>query len=157
MNFSERMEKILALYSERIENPPQSTYKHDIHALALGKYADLEQWEKIARANAEALVSQPVMIEKFDRIIGRVYHKNEKKPEAIAPDLDDKTEAQSRMDEIYEGYAELCEYQLATGGVPGHIAWDWSSLLLQGTEGFRRRCEDGLSRHAGDKKSEENE
>ena len=155
MNFSERMEKILALYSERIENPPQSTYKHDIHALALGKYASLDQWEKIARANAEALVSQPVMIEQFDRIIGRVYHKNEQKPEAIAPDLDDKTEAQSRMDEIYEGYAELCEYQLATGGVPGHIAWDWNSLLLQGTEGFRRRCEDGLSRHAGDKKSEE--
>ena len=155
MNFSERIEKILALYSERIENPPQSTYRHDIHALALGKYATLEQWEKIARANAEALVSQPVMIEKFDRIIGRVYHKNELPVEKICPDLDDKTEAQRRMDEIYEGYAELCEYQLATGGVPGHIAWDWNSLLLQGTEGFRRRCGEGLLRHAGDKKSEE--
>ena len=155
MNFSERMEKILALYRIRIEDAPQSTYAHDIHALALGKYARLEQWEKIARANAGALVNMPVMIENFDRIIGRVYHKNELAPVEICPDLDDKTAPMQRMDEVYEGYAELCEYQLATGGVPGHVAWDWNSLLLHGTVGLRRRCEEGLLRFAGDKKSEE--
>ena len=100
MNFSERMEKILALYRIRIEDAPQSTYKHDIHKLALDKYANLAQWEKIARANADALVNMPVMIEKFDRIIGRVYHKNELVPDEICPDLDDKAEAQKRMDEV---------------------------------------------------------
>jgi formate C-acetyltransferase len=51
-------------------------------------------------------------------------------------------------------YAELFDNQLATYGSLGHIAWNWNVLLHRGTVGIRKRCEEGLLRHAGDEKAE---
>jgi hypothetical protein len=51
-------------------------------------------------------------------------------------------------------YDELCRNQVATYGIPGHVAWDWNVILRQGTDGIRLRCINGIDRHKGDIEAE---
>ena len=103
---------------------------------------------------AFAVVNQQVFVEPDDKIIGRVYYKNEVPVSAYDPDFDFNTQPRRNTEINDPAYAELCRYQLATYGTPGHIAWDWNKVLRRGTEGLRQQCEKGLIRHAGDLEAE---
>lgn len=131
-------------------DPPSSSFTYDLHFSARTLYKDLPRWEKQARAMAYAVVNQRIFIEPYDRIIGRVYYKNERPVEEYDPDFDFNTRPRQQAETEDPAYAELCRNQLATYGSPGHIAWDWNALLHCGTEGLRERCETGLSRRRSD-------
>ncbi len=146
------MSEIFEKSRKRAQDPPQNTFDHDRHRLALGEFSKLEKWEKLARSMAGAIVNQPIYIDEEDKIIGRVYYDNAKPIEERDPDLDFKTKPKSEADSLFPGYSELCEYQLACWDNVGHIAWDWNYILKHGTEGLRRRCLVGLERKP-DKKS----
>ena len=154
MAISERMQTLFERSRKVAFAPPRNTFNKDLHSAALGIYKDLPTWEKQARAMAYAIVNQPIYIEDYDKIIGRVYYFNEIPPEATDPDFDFNQQPKADTEKNDLEYAELCRYQLATYGAPGHIAWDWNSLLRRGTVGLRERCNDGLLRHAGDEEAE---
>ena len=137
---------------KRAQDPPENTFDYDRHRLALGEFSELPKWEKLARSMAGAIVNQKIYIDPEDKLIGRVYYKNSKPIERADPDLDYKTKPKSEADSLYKGYSELCSYQLATWDNVGHIAWDWNSLLKEGTDGLRKRCHEGLLSH-GDRES----
>lgn len=154
MNISERI-KMLFEHSRRIaSDPPKNSFSMDMHTSALTVYKDLPRWEKQARAMAYAVVNQPVFIEPYDKIIGRVYYKNKVPVPTLDPDFDFNTQPRLNAEKNDPAYAELCRYQLATYGSPGHIAWDWNTILRRGTEGIRLQCKRGLIRRAGDAEAE---
>ena len=149
---TDRMNKISEKSRARAINPPVSMFECDFSSLALGEYHDLELWERVARSMAGAMVRQPIIIDSDDRIIGRIYHTNVKKPDAKDPEMESLKMADA--EKFHEGYRELCDNQLAAFNCPGHIAWDWNSILRYGTVGIKKRCELGL-RRKNDKKSRE--
>ncbi len=154
-----RMEMLFSESRKKAIASPQNTFKYDLHYAATELYADLPRWEKQARAMAYAIENQEIFIEPYDKIIGRVYYTNEKPIERLDADLD--------LDFIHSGYframhaeadpeyAELERYKQVSYSAPGHIAWDWSVVLKYGTEGIRKRCEDGLVRFAGVEESKQ--
>ena len=154
MAISERMQMLFERSRKVAFAPPRNTFNKDLHEAALGIYKDLPTWEKQARSMAYAIVNQEVFIESYDKIIGRVYYFNEIPPEELSPDYDFNKQPRADAEVNDLEYAELCNYQLATWGAPGHIAWDWNSLLRRGTEGMRERCNVGLLRHKGDEEAE---
>ena len=154
MSISERMQMLFERSRKVAIDPPRTTFNRDLHYSALTLYKDLPRWEKQARAMAYAIVNQEIFIESYDKIIGRVYYFNEIPPEKCDPDFDFNSQLKNDIRKNDPEYDELCRYQLATYGAPGHIAWDWNSLLKQGTEGLRERCNVGLLRHRGDEEAE---
>ena len=154
MAISERMAKVFKRSRELAENPPRNTFLYDIHTSALTKFKDLPRWEKQARAKAYAITNQEIYIEPDDKIIGRVYYRNEVKPEKYDTDFDFNTLFKNKTMREDPEYAELASFQLACYGAPGHIAWDWNAMLREGTEGIRERCRIGLLRKAGDEEAE---
>lgn len=155
MAMSERIKMIFEESRKKAITPPQNTFNYDIHSSALGIYKDLPRWEKQARAMAYAVKNQTVYVEPYDKIIGRVYYYGEKKPEAYDPDFDFNSQPRIASQKNDPVYTELARNQLVTYGSPGHIAWDWNSVLRRGTSGLRKRCETGLERRAGDVESEQ--
>ena len=155
MEISERMQALFARSREVAKKPPQNTFNYDFHYAARNMYAQLPRWEKIARSMAYAVTNQEVMVEADDKIIGRVYYHGQKAVENPDPDFDFSAGHRAVYGKEHPDYHELAVYQLATYGAPGHIAWDWSTLLNYGTEGIRERVEIGLTRHAGDPKAAE--
>lgn len=154
MAISERMQMLFERSRKVAIAPPRNTFSHDLHASALSIYKDLPTWEKQARAMAYAIVNQPVYIETYDKIIGRVYYFNEIPVEEYDTDFDFNQQPRVNAEKNDPEYAELCHNQLATWGAPGHIAWDWNAILKRGTEGLRERCNVGLLRHSGDEEAE---
>ena len=154
MAISKRMKMLFERSREVAINPPKSSFTSDIHSSALTLYKDLPRWEKQARAMAYAIVNQEVFIEPYDKIIGRVYYQNEAKVQAYDSDFDFNTQPRIQAEKDDPEYAELCRYQLATYGAPGHVAWDWNALLRRGTVGIRQRIEKEMPRHAGDEEAE---
>ena len=154
MEISKRIAKVFQRSRELAKNPPKSTFTYDIHTSALTKFKDLPRWEKQARAKAFAITNQEVYVEPDDKIIGRVYYRNEIKPEKYDTDFDFNTLVKADIKKNDPEYAELVDFQLACYGAPGHIAWDWNTLLRQGTDGMRERCRAGLVRRAGDEEAE---
>ncbi len=154
MVVSEKMKALFERSRQIAISPPRNTFNRDLHYSALNIYKDLPIWEKQARAMAYAILNQEVYVEPYDKIIGRVYYQNEIKVEAHDPDFDFNQQPRANAEKNDPEYAELCRYQLATYGSPGHIAWDWNSLLRRGTEGLRERCYTGLQRHSGDEEAE---
>ena len=148
------MQKIFVESRNKAKKPPENTFRYDMNYAATELYPQLEKWEKQARSMAYAVVNQEVFIEPYDRIIGRVFYHGEKKPDVLCPDFDFNSVPRQRLKEDNPEYAELAENQLVTLGAPGHVAWDWNTILRRGTEGIRKRCEEGLLRHSGDEKSE---
>ena len=154
MAISERIAMIFERSRKVAFAPPRNTFNRDIHYSARTLYKDLPRWEKQARAMAYAIVNQPIYIESYDKVIGRVYYFNEIPVEEYDPDFDFNQQPRINAEKNDPEYAELCRYQLATYGSPGHIAWDWNAMLRRGTEGIRERCKDGLERKAGDEEAE---
>ena len=74
----QRMKQVAKRCLELGNNPPQQTFNHDMHKFALEKYHNLPRWEKIARATADAVINQAILIEPQDKIIGRTFHSNGK-------------------------------------------------------------------------------
>jgi formate C-acetyltransferase len=130
-------------------------YHFDIHKAAIEKYSDLPRWEKIARSTAYAIVNQDVLIEPFDKIIGRTYYANEKPVEKHDPDFDFWKLIWQTVDEKIPQYSGFARYHLVLHGSVGHIAWDWNRILKHGTVDLRERLENGLVRFRGDAKAEE--
>ena len=155
MKLSERTQMLFDESRKKAKNPPVTTFNFDLHYAAVNLFMDLPKWEKQARSMAYAITCQEIFIEPYDKIIGRVYYRNEKRPEEYSPDFDFNTRPRQNAQKNLPEYAELAEKHLVTYGAPGHVAWDWNSLLRRGTEGLRKRCEDGLMRHSGDEKSEQ--
>lgn len=155
MNPSERIQMLFERSRKVAIDPPKSTFTKDLHAAALGRYRDLPRAEKQARAMAYAIVNQEVYIEPYDKIIGRVYYRNEEPAAQCDPDFDFNTQPRLAAEKNDPAYAELCRYQLATYGSPGHVAWDWNTVLRRGTEGLRQRAEQEAVRHAGDAAAEQ--
>ena len=149
------MKKIFDESRKKAIAPPINSFRHDTHYAAINLYSDLPRWEKQARSVAYAVVNQEVLIEPYDSVIGRVYHHKEVPIEKADPDFDFNSVPTKASRDAKGEYDELAENQLVTYGAPGHVAWDWNALLRRGTEGIRKRCEEGLLRHAGDVKSEQ--
>lgn len=155
MAISERMSAVFAKSREHAKNPPKSTFNYDIHHSALTMFNNLPRWEKQARATAYAVVNQNVYVEPDDKIIGRVYYRNEVKPEKVDTDFDFNAYFREETKKNDPEYRELVDYQLVCYGAPGHIAWDWNTILREGTSGLKARCERALVRLAGDEKAEQ--
>lgn len=151
---TDRIKKLFAESRALAIDPPKSSFTSDIHSSALTIYKDLPRWEKQARAMAYAIENQEVYVLPDDKIIGRVYYRCEARPEAYDPDFDFNTQPRLAAQKNDPEYDELCRYQLATYGAPGHVAWDWNAILRRGTDGIRQRCEMGLIRYAGDEEAE---
>ncbi len=155
MELSEKMKELFKASREKAVKPPVTSFNFDLHYAALNIFSGLPKWEKQARSMAYAITNQEVFIEPYDKIIGRVYYRNEKKPEKYDLDFDFSSRPRQNAEKNEPVYAELAANQLATYGAPGHVAWDWNALLRRGTVGIRTRCEEGLIRHSGDEKSEQ--
>lgn len=152
---SERMQRLFEESRKKAIASPSNSFVSDFHYAARNKYADLPLWEKIARSMADAVVNQPIYIDEDDKLIGRVYYAKGQNAENPDPDFDFNTHFRTRYAQEHPDYNELTQYQLTTWGSPGHIAWDWNTILLHGTDGIRERCEMGLLRHGSDPKSVE--
>ena len=148
----ERIDRLYNASLERALSKPGNTFIKDYHTLALGEYKGLPTWERIARSMAGAIMSMPVYIYEDDRIVGRVYHENSDKGTEFDPELLEYTRAD--CEKYFEGYGELMQYQLAGFNVPGHIAWDWNTVLRYGTEGIKERARLGMKRNTDEKSLE---
>ena len=135
-------------------NPPQQTFNHDMHKFALEKYFHLPRWEKIARATADAVINQDILIEPQDKIIGRVFYSNEKPIEQFDPDFDYNARRNDML-AMHPEYAELCDFKITSWGMPGHIAWNWNLILTQGTAGLRELCQSRMERLKDDERAVE--
>ena len=85
-----RSKRIQTIYEDSLHKGLHALpthYHFDMHKAAIEKYSDLPRWEKIARSTAYAIVNQDVLIEPFDKIIGRTYYANEKPVEKRDPDF----------------------------------------------------------------------
>ena len=107
---------------------------------------------------ADAIRNQDVLIEPYDRVIGRCYFGNPVPARVIDPDLLYNRSLSSPKHnlvptELFPEYQTLRRYQLVSEYIPGHVAWNWQTILANGTEGLRRRCEVGLQRRKNDAKS----
>ena len=142
---SERIKNLAALTVQRSKAAPRSTFFQDLHGAALGQYAGLPQWEKIARAMAHAIANMPVYIHPEDTIGGRTYQVDPLPPAAYAPDLDCDTPAREEFLSLYPEAEQLFRHYLITGTAKGHIIWDFSRILSLGVEGLRARFEEALS------------
>jgi len=154
MEISPRMKMLFEESRKKAINPPVTSFTYDIHYAAQNLYSDLPKWEKQARSMAYAIANQEVFIEPYDKIIGRVYYRGEKRPEKYDPDFDFNTQPKLNTQKNDPMYDELCRNQLATYGTPGHVAWDWNAILKRGTDGIRERCVSGLERRKGDSEAE---
>ena len=148
----ERIKLVLQSTREHGKNPPQQTFDYDLHKFAIEKYGDLPTWEKIARSMSDAIINQDILIEPQDKIFGRVYHTNGKPIENFATELDMDARRPYMLKEHPE-FSELCDLNMTTWGIPGHIAWDWNFILKHGTSGIRELCDRGLSRLKDDEKA----
>ena len=148
MSSSERISNLFDRSRKVAINPPKSSFNYDLHRSALTIYKDLPRWEKQARAMAFAIVNQEIFIEPYDKIIGRVYYKNEIPVSERDKDFDFNAQMIEYTQKNDPEYDELNQYQLATYGSPGHVAWDWNTILRRGTDGLRQRCHMGLLRGA---------
>lgn len=153
MTVSERIKRLFERSRAIASNPPQSSFTRDLHASARTTYQDLPRWEKQARAMAYAVTHQQIWIDPEDHIIGRVYYKNELPVTEYDPDFDFNTQPRLDAQQNDPAYAELCRYALATYGSPGHIAWDWNTVLRHGTDGIRQRCKAERQKHSDDEKA----
>lgn len=157
----ERTEMLFAESRKKAIISPENTFDYDYHYAATKLFAELPRWEKQARAMAYAIENQQIFIEPYDRIIGHTYYTNSKPIDADGRDIDYDT-YYLRMDSFMEKdkmadpeYAELENYRQVSYSSPGHIAWDWDFILRYGTEGIRKRCEEGLARYKGVTESEQ--
>jgi len=158
MSFSERIKKIISDCRERGENMPESTFGYDMNQYAEHRYAELEYPERLARSMADAIRNQKIYIYPEDRIIGRIYHLNEKKVES--PCLCVPLSLNRRLDlpegkrllEKYPCYRELYDNRLIPGVTGGHIAWDYNRILGNGTEAMKKECLDCIGK-TDDKKA----
>ena len=157
MPYSERIAKIRAFSEALAYHEPENTYDFDLHSYAKTHCADMPRWEKIARSTAAAIENQAIYIEPHDRLIGRVFLFRNRKVTDRDPDFDYVTEARKRIMCEIEDYADFSRFPQVVGDnlyCGGHMSWNWNALLKYGTEGLRRRCEEGLSRRR-DSKSQE--
>lgn len=143
---SDRIVKILEDLKESWTKQPQSHFNHDMHEAANLQYSHLEQWEKIARSMAYAITNQSVYIKPYDKLIGRVYHLNEKRIDVVCRDLDYSSAPYQELTKNIEDYKELREYQLCGGTGLGHIAWFWDRILTLGTSGMKQMYTEKLQR-----------
>lgn len=154
MEMTCRMKTIFEESRKKAITPPQTSFTYDLHYSANELYASLPRWERQARSMAYAIANQDVFIEPYDKIIGRVYYRGEKRPEKYADCFDFNTQPRLNSQKNDPVYDELCRNQLATYGAPGHVAWDWNAILRRGTDGLRQRCITGLARYKGDTEAE---
>lgn len=152
---SERMQRLFARSREVAKKPPQNTFVHDLNYSMKNLYADRPMSEKIARSMAYAVTNQAVYVEEDDKIIGRVYYHGPKAVESADTDFDFNSQFRAKYAAEHPDYHELAVYQMGTYGSPGHIAWDWNTLLTYGTEGIRQRVAMERPRHTGDEKAKE--
>lgn len=155
MELSERIKTLFTDSRKKALNPPETPFWCDFHHAALNLYSSLPKWEKQARSMAYAITNQEIRIEPYDKLIGRVYYWPGKKVEKTDPDYDFNTVPRKTLIENNPEYSELHENQLTVHGAPGHISWNWNTILSRGTVGIRERCEEGLLRHRGDEKAEQ--
>lgn len=152
---STRSQEILLRCKQKGLNPPEAHFMYDYHQAILGVYAHLPKWEKLARAMHYAIVNQEVYIESDDRLIGRVYHLNQKPVEVYAAEADYMTGPMNKVLQRFEGYDEMGDYQLFSKWAgSGHIAWLWDRILKLGVSGMRQMYSDALE-GAKDKKAAE--
>ncbi|MCL2488624.1 MAG: hypothetical protein FWE80_08065 [Oscillospiraceae bacterium] len=146
-----RIQQIAADCARNGRCQPQNSFVHDTHTLARTEYADLPQWEKIARSMAEAMVRQEIYISDYDRIIGRIYHLNEK-PVVHDADFDFHTKPWTRLCQEIPGYEQMVHHHLTDKTGVGHVTWGWNEILRLGTSGMRARFQKALDK-TGDQKS----
>ena len=110
MAISERIRIIFEESRNIAKTPPKSTFTSDLHSSALSLYKDLPRWEKQARAMAYAVVNQQILIEPYDKIIGRVYYRNEVPVSEYDPDFDFNTQPRKNAEKNDQRYDELCRH-----------------------------------------------
>lgn len=151
---TERIELLEQTCKKRGIESMTTHFMVDYHSSALGRFANLPHWEKLARAMAYAIENQDVFAYDDDRLGGRIYYSREAKPEKYCPELNCDTEARREFMELYPEAEELWRHQLIGGTAKGHITWFFDKILTHGTEGFKKKFEDAL-KHAKDEKAAE--
>jgi len=151
---TERIARLEKECVERVKSGIKSHFQADYHAAALTKFAGLEQWEKIARSMAYAIVNQDIHVEDDDRIGGRTYHQNEQPVEQMDPDLDYLTQPTQAVLKEFPDILELQKNFLVGGTTAGHITWFFDRLLAMGITGFKEKYEEALL-HAKDREAEQ--
>lgn len=151
---SDRIQKLHEISLERGFAGQPSHFNLDYHASALGQFADLPHWEKLARAMAYAIENQDIWAYEGDRIGGRIYYAYEAPVTEPCAELDFYAEAHQVFHSIYPEAGELMENQLISATAVGHITWFFDKLLRLGTEGFRAQYEAAL-KTAKDQEAEE--
>ena len=149
---SERTVLLEKEYKKKWGKSPDNTYQPALHKAALHKYSDLPQWEKIARASYDAMVSQEVYIEPYDKIVGRVFWNTYQEVTETDPDLDYMTRPSQQVEREIEYYDEMWENQLFSRYAGrGHITWRWDWLLKYGVSGLRQKYQELLENPADEK------
>ena len=151
---TERIELLEQTCKKRGIESMTTHFMVDYHSSALGRFANLPHWEKLARAMAYAIENQDVFAYADDRIGGRIYYSREAKPEKYCPELNCDTEARREFMELYPEAEELWRHQLIGTSAKGHITWFFDKILTHGTEGFKKKFDDAL-KHAKDEKAAE--
>ncbi len=148
----ERVQKIYETSRNYGRNLPFTTFEWDFQEFALGEFNHLPVPERIAKSMAAAIVKQPVYIHDFDRVIGRLWYHNAKPVERWDPEIIDIQLSDSNN--FHPNYEAFRKNQLVAFNCPGHIAWDWNSILKYGTEGLRARCHECAKWNTDDKSKE---
>ena len=129
-------------------------FAEDLHSSALGRFAELEHSEKLARAMGYAIENQPIVAYEGDTIGGRAYYREEMPVSQTCPELDDITEAARIFREVHPDADELMECRLISRTFRGHITWAFDRILTYGIDGFKAMFEKALET-AKDRQAEE--
>ena len=156
MACSKRIQKLFAASRERAINAQHDTFIKDIHHAAHELYADLDKWERIARSMAWAIENQTVYVDAEDRIVGRTYYGADFRSNMAtypgACDIFDwRSAPEARIRREVEDHSVMQSFALTAAVAAGHIAWDYSLLLREGTTGIRARIENASGRNTDEK------
>jgi len=117
-------------------------------------YADLPEWARHARSIAYALEHEPVYLFDDDLLVGTLYQgcAGAGCPTTYPPGADSpwwphsvREMAQRLVAERLPDHAALIGgdgggFMMMDGAAPGHISWQWETLLAEGVEGLLERC-----------------
>ena len=100
---SEKIKEMQRVSLERGYNPPKTSIAYEFNKAVLGRYKDLEKWEKGARAMADAIAAQDVFVYPDDNIVGRFYVTNVVEEEEVSDDFEyevDSIDLRNALSEI---------------------------------------------------------
>ena len=151
---SERTQMLENLSRERGLCGMPTHFMCDLHSSALGQFAHLPHYEKVARAMAYAIANQPVFAYEEDGIGGRIYYNKDKRPDEVCPEFDWESETLAKIKQTYPEYDALRRINMINGTGKGHITWRYDRILELGVTGLYKKVEEYLAAAKDDEAKE---